>query len=229
MEAIKNLKLFLTLIAMVIVGVISWKILIIGGGVTLCSIPVFCYRITNHLEPNCTDPPIAGVNDRMWVINKSDIAAVTYNNANPLIVEGIALNSGCFAWVYQGQRNSNKPKSILKVTKYSKMYMHSVGFLIFDNSPTTKAQLELLDGGRFVIITQNNAKGTGGNAALEIYGIESGLIVSKNERDPTNNDTQGAYDVMADSLEDSPESHVPRTLFLTDFPTSLAIITAIQG
>ena len=196
---------------------------------SLFSVPAFCYKISADIAVNCANPPIAGVNDRFWLINLEDIAAITYNNSNPLIIEGIALNSGCFAWTYQGQRNSNKPKSMLKPTKFGKCYIHSAEVHVFDNSPTTKKQLELLDGGKVVAIFQNNAKGTGGNAALEIYGLESGLIVSKDERDPTSNDTQGAYDITLTSMEDSPEQHVPFTLFLTDFPTSLAIVTALTS
>ena len=194
----------------------------------LFSVPAFCFKIAADITPNCIDPITRGVNDKLWLINHSDITSITYNNTNPLIVEAITLASGAKAYVYQGERASVSPKAEGKSVKHGFEYTHTVEALLFDLSPTTKAEVAKLCRGRLVAVCLNSYKGTGGNAALEIYGLESGLLCLKVEKDPRNKDSLGAISfTLATDAEDS-ESSLAKPLFITDFATSLAVITSLQ-
>ena len=51
-----------------------------------------CGLVDGNVEPDCDYLPQSGVEDTLYLINKSQIASVVYNNTNTLIVEDISCN-----------------------------------------------------------------------------------------------------------------------------------------
>ena len=137
-----------------------------------------CGDLSASFTINCSKPLQAGTADNAWVINFDDISAVSYNIANPEIVEDIVLASGKSAFLIEGKNNSIEPSESLVKAKYSENFDHSVGVIVFQNGPTIKQQLNKAPKGRFVIITENKYKGASGESAFEVRGLTSGLIVT---------------------------------------------------
>lgn len=188
-----------------------------------------CDALTDDILFDCDNPPTGGANDRLILLNFSDIenATITYDGTNPLVVENIVLASGVQAYVYEGLNNSNEPRTSLVKGRYVNGYDHEVRFKIFKNSPDTKKQLNKLDGALVVAIIQNNHKGASGNAAFEIYGLQTGLRLQELERIIADAETQGAYNLLIRNDEVSRPSSLPHTLWDTDFATTLAIVDAL--
>jgi len=188
-----------------------------------------CGEITANLTINCDSPLQAGSEDRLILINRSDWddAAVTYNVSNNGIIENVVLASGVVGFSYDGKNNSIAPKYELVKQTYADVYNHEVNFKVFDASPVAKEQMELLAKGQMVAIVQNKYKGTDGNAAFEVYGVDSGLICTQNIREITNVENGGAFDLILKSDEASLEPKLPRTFFITDFATTKAIIDGL--
>src|SRR3990170_3164038 len=78
----------------------------VGNKVVMFVSPV-CAALEGNLEPDCDFPIQGGVDDLLYLINKSDILSVTRNGLNPQIIEDIILVSGATAFKVQGQNNSN--------------------------------------------------------------------------------------------------------------------------
>lgn len=189
-----------------------------------------CAKISADITVNCDKPIQAGTRDKMWVMNFEDwqAATITPNGTNPQIYEGISLPSGAVAYVVEGINNSILPKNAYVKGPYLGSFDHEVNFKAFSLNPTVKDELEKATKGRLVCIVENNYKGDDGEAAFEVYGPDCGLIVESLERDPSSADTQGAYDIVLKSSEKAREAHLPATIFLTDYPTSKAIVEGLE-
>jgi hypothetical protein len=193
--------------------------------------PTICGTITSNLSVNCTNPLQAGAEDTLYLINREDWldAAITYNVTNTEIIENIVLASGIVAYTYQGKNNSVVPKYELVKQPYAEFYNHEINFKVFDVSPSAKEQLELLAKGQMVAIVQNKYKGTDGNAAFEVYGAQGGLVCTQNVREVSSTDTGGAFDLILKSDETAMEPHMPKTIFITDYSTTKALVEGLPA
>lgn len=187
-----------------------------------------CGAITAAILKDCTNPLIGGTDTTIYVANYADIASVTRNGSNPQIIEAITMVATKKFYKYEGQNNSVEPEQHLVKQKYARVYDHLIKFKVFNATPTTKAQLELMAVGRIVAIVENNWKnGTTGNGAFEIYGLDVGLEVENLDRMLADADTQGAFDLTLKTPEAAKEGHLPATLFITSYSATQAVIAAL--
>lgn len=190
-----------------------------------------CGTISANIGVNCDNPLQAGAEDTLVLINRADWlnATLTLNSTNPQIIEAITLPSGTTGYSYQGKNNSVIPRYEFIKNTFSEDYNHEINFKIFDVSPTIKEQLEKLAKGSMVAIVMNKYKGTGGNAAFEVYGADAGLVLTQNVREISTVETGGAFDLILKSSETALEPHLPKTIFLNDYATSKAIVDGLYS
>lgn len=188
-----------------------------------------CGKITANIAYDCTNPPTAGANDRLILMNHDDYlnCVIGYNISNPIIIESITPASGVVAYSYEGKNNSVEPRAAMVKQRYTNPYDHEVRFKVFNNSPDIKKQLMLLNQSKVVAIIQNNHKGSNGNAAFEVYGGETGLDLQELERIIADAETSGAYNLLIKNDEAARPSTLPHTIFNTDFNTSKAIVDGL--
>lgn len=188
-----------------------------------------CGKISSGYTFDCSNPPLAGVKDKLVLVNYDDMenATITKDNSNPELWTDVVLASGVTGYLFEGRNSSIEPQAQLIKGAYSDSYEHQVMFKVFGNSATVKETLEKLVNGRVVAFLENNHKGTTGNSAFEVYGAEAGLIVSEMKRVVTSQDTQGSYEITLKSSEKSRESHLPATLFKTDYATTKTIFDSL--
>jgi len=188
-----------------------------------------CGKISANVGVNCDNPLQAGAEDTLILINYEDWlnSTITLNVTNNQIIEAITLPSGVVGYSYQGKNNSVMPRYEFIKNTFSEDYNHEVNFKVFDVSPEIKLQLEKMAKGSFVAVTMNKYKGTGGNAAFEVFGAEAGLVLTQNVREITAVETGGAFDLILKSNENALEPHLPKTVFLTDYSTSKAIVDGL--
>ena len=184
-----------------------------------------CGKITNSIEIVCDTPLQAGTKDKAKVLNLSDIGISTRNATTGAVEAFTNLVPGTAA-VIDGQRNSIAP-TFNKVPKGPfSMYDHEVACMGFDLSPEIKNDLEKGADGQYVVVVENFFKGTDGNAAFEIYGLDNGMELTELSRDPNSQDTQGAFSIKFMSEVNS-EPRMPATLFITDYTTTKAVFDAL--
>lgn len=186
-----------------------------------------CALIEGGASVDCDNPLVAGANDNLMLINYDDLGAIVRDPSNGMLITSFALKTGKRGYIFEGQNNSNEPKSGMIRQRYGVVFDHEVRFKVFSNSPATKDQLVRLTKGRVVAVVINSHTGTDGNAKYEIYGLQSGLIVSENNRETINAETQGAYDLLLKSSDFAKEGFLPATIYDTDESTTDAIYTAL--
>ncbi len=112
-------------------------------------------------------------------------------------------------------------------TRFLGAFEHEVNFKAFERNADLKSDLVKLAKGRVVAIVENNYKGAAGEAAFDIFGTDSGMILEALTRDASDADSGGAYDITLKTSEFSRESHLPATLFITDYDTTKAIFDGL--
>ena len=200
---------------------IGLSVIFIGKGfafVTLCGI------IDANILVNCVDPIAGGTNDRLILINFDDLASVTKVNG---IITAITMVVAKTGFVMQGKNNSVAPTQALVKQRFGEVYDHIINYKTFSLGDSVKVLLEKKVKGKFIAIIENQYKGTGGDSAFEMYGLDGGLIVTELTRDPNSSDTQGAYDITLASSEFAKEPRLPATIFLTDYAITKAIVDGI--
>ena len=169
-----------------------------------------CGKISADILSNCDTPMIAGLRKRIIVINYDDIDTIDVNATNPLLIEDITLKLTKTAFEIDGRENTITATTTL--LQPSELHDHVVTAMGFDISPATKANIQGMISGRFVIIAENVHKGTGSDA-FEIYGLDAGLKLMELTRDAVNVETQGAFAFNFRSNDVSKERFIPRTLY----------------
>lgn len=187
-----------------------------------------CGLISQDVLNSCTDVLVGGVNDRLILYNKSQIASYDLNVSNEQIIEGINMVSSPQAtgYVFEGRNYSVNDSTKLKNGKFQAGYEHTTVFRIFGNTPDIKAQIEAMNNGLIVAVVQNNHTGVNGNAAFELKGKDIGLKVTDLSQDKSDADSQGAWVVTLATPADYREPHLAATVFDTNFATTKAMIDA---
>jgi len=187
-----------------------------------------CGLLASGIGADCTNPLQAGTEDTLVLLNRTQIATLTKNISNPQVIEDIVLESAALGYVFQGLNNSIAPKSMMVKGRYFRNWSHEINFIAFDVSPEAKQVIEDMKDGDLTAIVYNKYKGTSGNSAFEIYGLYAGLKSETIERDVTNAETQGAFNILLKTdNERGLEPYQPQTLFITDYATTLAVVEAL--
>lgn len=184
-----------------------------------------CGKINASITKSCTIPLQGGTEDRAWIINKDDVASVSFD-AGGEIVENITLNSGANAFFVDGKNNSIEPNAAMVTVGFFNMFDHTVAMKGFDISPEIKAQLNSAVDGKYIVIVENYFKGTAGNSAFEIYGLNTGLEFSEITRNANDEATQGAFHFVL-TTKVNKEAKLPNPLYVTSYAATKAIVDGL--
>lgn len=192
--------------------------------------PTACAGITENILNNCENPIAGGAKDRVWLVNRDDIASTTPDPLNPYLITALTLNSGKYLYAYEGQNNSVDLRAALVRQRYTTVYDHEVILKVFDNTPEVKQQIGYLGQGVVVAIVEKNFKASDGLGAFEIYGLDAGLILNASESNASDADTQGAWNLTVSTSEQAKEPGPPKTLLIGgSYTATKAALEALQA
>ncbi len=191
---------------------------------------IICGEITDNIAVDCLNKPVGGAKSKMWLININDIASVTYDTANPLIVRAITLKANTYAYQYVVYKRGHKPAFALVVKDFGTYWNHIVNtsVQVWDNE--TKLQLQGLSDA-YVVAILENVQSTG-DARFEIYGLGNGLTMADGAtRDLAAND--GVFTMALSSDTDMEEARVPASFAVEvgsayNYAATLEAIEALQ-
>jgi len=189
-----------------------------------------CTGISIGSAYDCENPLVAGVDQRLILINQADYndAAITYDVTTPTLITNIALATGKQGWAFQGVRTSLNPQSAFIPAKVSVGYDHQVDFLVFDISQIQKDNLEELGLGKVVAIVQNMNVPGNADSVFEVFGKATGLELITNVRINADQETAGAFSIsLKTSDESGKEPKLPTSWFDTDFATTKVKVDAL--
>jgi hypothetical protein len=185
-----------------------------------------CGDITIGSKYDCDKPLVGGTRERIGVINKTDIASVTYSATVPNLVTAVTLKSGKVMHLFEGFKNSVLP-SLEKLSAPSgqALWKHVVNFFIYENTQEQKNNIAKMGNGKFVTIYQNSDEN---NNAFEIQGIGTGLRLQDGAVN-NKNENQGAYNLILASDAGQEEGRPPSTYLSTDFAGTLSAFESLAA
>lgn len=185
-----------------------------------------CGGIAGNIAFNCDAPLQAGTEDRLILYNKADIEGYTLAALNEMVVTDLTLGATKTGFTISGRRNSNAPSWALIPGTITDQFDHIINFKALDLSPASKLVLQGMVGGLYVAVVENKGRGTAGNTAFEIYGLDAGMELNVMTRNPNDTATNGAVDVTVQSGEISKEPKLPRTWFDTSYAATKVLVDA---
>lgn len=177
-----------------------------------------CARLGSGQDASCT-PVQRKYYQQAVLINKTDIASYTITKTDyetapetPLYNASITLKEGAKGYRFTGAENGsvyfgrvNKSTSDLGLTQYA----HEVQMLIVGAGEDSKAILEAIDKGSYVVALQFK------DGTVELYGLENGI--STGDYTYSVQENGGGAPIILSSNESSPESSLP-FVYVSDTP-----------
>lgn len=186
-----------------------------------------CGGITAGIANSCTVKLIGGVEDTLILINKSDIAGYTRNATDPQIIEAISKATGKMGYLFEGKKSSIDAQVDLVTARFSEGFAHQIIFRAFGNSAAIKKQIALLAQSNVVAIVENRFKGTAGDGAFEIFGLEQGLVLTAATSNKSDAETQGAWVLTLRTQDGSIEGYPPASMYVTSYAASKAVFEGL--
>lgn len=156
------------------------------------------FNLAADIAADCSAMPVKGLGNRGWIINFDDIdrEASSYDKNNTSLLTSLILATGKKAYnVYIPGSTpfTGTNKAFVKGT-YVNTWTKQVHLVILNEGPdVTSNVIDKLANGRFVVVLENKATGSGGKATYEVYGYEAGLTASEMSNDKYSEETNGGY------------------------------------
>jgi len=189
-----------------------------------------CSGIFQGQTFDCDDPLLVGVNQRLLVANKADIASVTFAAAanGERIISAITMDSGKYFWAFNGVNESLAPNYELVRGNVSNGFRHVIDFSVLEVDSAAKSNIQRMAWTRSCAIVYQEESTSLGDGAFALYGWDVGLDLLTATRAPGDVDTGGAHVLQLATPEaGSNENSMPISIWSTDYDTTLGIVNGL--
>lgn len=185
-------------------------------------------KIAVSIASNTCDPVTKGVKPLGYICNFEDVdhASMTKTTGKNSFSE-FKLKTGAKLYkVYQEGKNPyNGATSEAQVSDYRTTWNKSLPLVIFQNGADVTANIiDKLANGKFVVIVENAFAGTNGDNVFEIFGYETGLMMSEGNNNKYDENYGGGWSVTMQE-QNAPTSAL--YILGTDVATTRAALEAM--
>lgn len=181
--------------------------------------------IANDLLIDCNNADVTGLEERVVLINYSDIApaGIVYSGSDPTtkIVSDIILNAATTGYLLEGvkQLNSFLNENVISDDAVNK-WRHSFVGQVRNLTATARMEMDNMANGRFLVVVEKRWKGVDNESAFVVLGPQRGLRLTVGVENSA--EAEGVYVFTIASEDNALESLGAPLFFDTDFATSLA-------
>ena len=182
--------------------------------------------ISRDIQANCDNSLIGELENVAYIINRDDIDfdSCVYGT-NQFTLTDIVLKAGKTAYlVHQLGDSFSGAGTEMEKKRFKNTWATTFPFIIFDNDPETKENVEGIANGRFVVIWENKYKNTAGTSTFEVVGFKLGLRCETFVSLKYDPDTLGGW---VGTLKELAGPSTPITVFKTDEAVTRAMIEAL--
>lgn len=180
---------------------------------------------------SCVGIPAAGTAARVILVSYTDIDKGKSTVADN-VISVMALKQGAKGYEVDSMPNATVGSAPVTAGTYMNSFQHSLAVRIFKKSEAAKKFVNQLLNARVVAIVENNDHGDNGDTKYEVYGWNSGLVLT--EMPTTTEMSDGVvYQVTLASSSTSQEATLPMSFFNENESTTdeavEALLTAQTG
>lgn len=145
-------------------------------------------KLAGNFVRKCGYKPKQGIKKK-WYVNHEDIDQAATQKANKgTKVTTLVLKVGAKLYAAAGNDKSHKANHALSVLDFGNGYIHTDSFVVLYRGENERERIqELVEGGRVVTIVQKVDTGTNGELTYEILGLESGMVITEDNWNSSEN------------------------------------------
>lgn len=178
-----------------------------------------CGRIVNNLiMQQCGKAAASGTDARVWIANYEDVN-IAGSTVTDGVVSNIVMKGDNKFYRLESKARSTEGAATFATGTYGGTFDHSVTLRAFTKDQEVKDFMNTLKDARVLIIVENIENGkdkTGafnGGTKFEVYGWDSGLVLTEMPWSTTLSDTV-TYTATLASDENSKEGQLPLSVFV---------------
>lgn len=184
---------------------------------------IICNKVAEDILYDCDNRPVAGIEQRLVLINEADLPAsgitfdATYPNA---LITGIALKPGKVGYEIQGIKQiMNYTNSLVADEASEDGVKHSItGIKIFDPSEEIRNEInKYVAGSKVYAVLERKWKGIDNKHAFLFFGLKFGLMISELKDESAD----GIIQISLSTLGANKEPYLPHIYRDTNYATSL--------
>ena len=174
---------------------------------------------------DCDNPLVPGIRKRVIIGSIDKIASKT--ELVPGVIDGLTMLTGEQMYQFDGAKNSINPNVELREGTLSNTFAHVLALSIFEVDSAAKINIQGMAHDRLFCIIENANDSSLGDSIFEIYGL-GGMEVNELTRNPTDQDTSGAYVLNMQTPEAyGGETKLPLSLDAGGYEATLALIDVL--
>lgn len=183
-----------------------------------------CEIITADVLHDCDNVPVAGIEQKLILINYDDLLAsgITFDVTTPsTLITDIALEAGKTGYLVENIKQIMNYTNSLEYTEDSENgIIHSInGIRFYDPSASGRDQLnKLIRGAKVYAVLETKWKGTDGESAFKFFGLNYGLELK--ELIDNSNENDGTVVISLGTPQGFKEPFLPHILLDTDYDTT---------
>lgn len=180
-------------------------------------------KILKNITSTCETQPVGGLKATIYLINRSDITSVTYDNTKKLLVTDLTLDTGKVAYKLVGVKKALKVGSERVVADdMPDAWKHKLSFHGYEFDSASVDNLDNL-GDLVAIVERNDA--TVADGTFVIYGMRTGLFPVTDIVD--SNESYGIRKIDMETMEGQFEKESQLNLLSTDIATTRALLVGL--
>lgn len=176
---------------------------------------------------NCDHKPKQGIRKK-WYFNTEDVdyeATLKVNRGTK--VTALVLKAGAKIYPAQGNDKSHRGNHSLSVQDYGNGYIHTDTFTVMYRGENEAERIqELVDGGRVGTIIKNVDTGVAGELTYSILGLESGMVVTE---DTWNSSENGGTTTLTVATKEGEEELTGKKIFLMPADTAASDLAETEA
>ena len=176
---------------------------------------------------DCDNPLVPGIRKRVIIGSITKIASKLFDPSNPMILTDLVMADGEQMFQFDGAKNSIVPQIELREGTLSNTFAHMLALSIFEVDSDAKLNIQGMAHDQLFAIIENANDTSLGDSIFEVYGL-GGMEVNELTRNPTDQDTSGAYVLNMQTPEAyGGETRLPISLDAGGYQATLDLIDVL--
>lgn len=180
--------------------------------------------VSADIQPNCTNPIFAGLQQVGYLYNKNDILSITYDGGNAGIIAAIALKDNTRGYVmlvdtknpYAGTQTSMESGDV------SNSFTHDLSFIVRDDGPdVVEKVINPLANGEFVAVVEARWGNNTQDNKFVSFGTQKGLKATAITKQDTDDASAGAWSI---TLQESGTGRARVYVWAGDYASTKALL-----
>ena len=181
-------------------------------------------KIAKNITSTCDTQPVAGVEVKAWVGQRTHLVA-TPDVTNPSLIVNLAVSAGEKLYTLTGVKQLLTP-SYERIVSQNRAdtFKHKFSFEGFEFTSEDVENLDSLED--LVVIVEMIDKVTGNDGTFRMFGLTRGLYPTTDTWSA--NDIDGARAITMESQDGQAEKYSQNNLLITDYDTTLAKLVELE-